>query len=260
MALTGQRYVSSELSHFVGRGLKVEEQYSLLLKILKEGWITHPPHNPNVSGNLSVNTSTPFSSNRMYAPEIVCFCDIPTADLGIHVGKYSPFGLSFSKDFIVRQGGCPVFYVPLQTAVRSSRDVPPEELMRLLQESRPEALYEDISKRDYLDRMMGEYIALIGTFRSWIIENRSAPGVPDEHRRLMELERFLSFHIFSYIKFYDHTCADDHDDNYYLEREWRVVGNVNFSIEDIETIFMPKVFSKRFREDFPSYCSQFVFV
>ena len=76
----------------------------------------------------------------------------------------------------------------------------------------------------------------------------------------MELEHFLNFHIFSYIKFYDHTYADDHDDNYYLEREWRVVGNVNFSIEDIETIFMPKAFAKRFRADFPSYNSQLVFV
>lgn len=260
MALASQRYVSSELSHFVGRGLNVEEQYTLLLKIMKEGWITHPPHNPNISGNLSVKTSIPFSSNKMYAPEIVCFCDIPTADLRIHVGKYSPFGLSFSKDFIVQHGGCPVFYIPLQTAVRIGRDVPPEELMRLLPEQRLNALFEDISKREYLDRMMVEYFSLIGTFRNWIVKNRSTIGVSGEHQRLMELERFFGFHIFSYIKFYDHTYADDHDDNYYLEREWRVVGNVNFSIEDIETVFMPKEFSKRFRADFPSYSAQLFFV
>ena len=196
----------------------------------------------------------------MYAPEIVCFCDIPTADLGIHVGKYSPFGLSFSKDFIVRQGGCPVFYIPIQTATRVPKDASPEELIRLLQEGRPNALYENISKGEYLDRMMGEYFALIQMFKKWIMEKRRTPGVPDEHKRLMELERFLNFHIFSYIKFYDHTYADDHDDNYYLEREWRVVGNVNFTIEDIATIFMRQPFAKRFRADFPLYSGQVVFV
>jgi len=105
---------------------------------------------------------------------------------------------------------------------------------------------------------MGEYFAFVGTFSHWLMKNHGTPGVPDEHDRLMELTRFLDFHIFSYIKFFDHTCADDHTDNYYLEREWRVVGNVNFSIEDIETIFMPKAFARRFRADFPLYSAQLV--
>jgi len=247
MALAGQRYVSAELAHFVGRGLKVEEQYSLLLKILHEGWISHPPHNPNLRGNLSVNTSIRFSANQMYAPEIVCFCDIPAADFGKYAGKYSPFGLSFSKDFILRRGGSPVFYIPLQATVHLPKNVPPVELIRLLQEGGPNALYEDTFIGEYFDRMMGEY-------------NRITPGVPDEHKRLIELERFLDFYIFSYIKFYDHAYANNHDDNSYLEREWRVVGNVNFSLDDIETIFLPKVFAKRFRTDFPSYSSQLLFV
>jgi len=247
MPLAGQRYVSAELAHFVGRGLKVEEQYSLLLKILHEGWITHPPHNPNLRDNLSVNTSIQFSSNKMYAPEIVCFCDIPAADFGIYAEKYSPFGLSFSKDFILQRGGCPVFYIPLQAMVHLAKKAAPEELIRLLQEGGPKALYEDIFIGEYFDRMMNEY-------------NRITPGVPDEHKRLIELERFLDYHIFSYIKFYDHTYAGDHDDNSYMEREWRVVGNVNFSPEDIKTIFLPRAFAKRFRADFPSYSAQLLFV
>lgn len=46
----------------------------------------------------------------------------------------------------------------------------------------------------------------------------------------MDMERFLSFHIFSYLKFFDHSLNDDHEDNYYFEREWRVIGNIHFSI------------------------------
>ena len=102
--------------------------------------------------------------------------------------------------------------------------------------------------------------ALMGNFRELIMQNSQTPGVPKEHKRLMELERFISFHIFSYIKFYDHSFADDHDDNFYLEREWRVIGNVKFDLCDIETVFMPKQFSQRFRTDCPAYESQLTFV
>lgn len=260
MALTDQRYVSTELAHFIGRGLEEEPQYQLFLKILNEGWITHPPHNPNISGNLSVNTSSPISSNKMYSPEIVCFCDIPIADLSIHVAKYSPFGLSFSKDFIVQQGGCPVFYLPKQANVHTQKNISPEEQVRLLQGNEANALYENIGKGQYFDRMTQEYHALISMFRSMIMQNSKSPGVPEEHKRLMELERFMSFHIFSYIKFYDHSYADDHDDNYYLEREWRVIGNVKFGLNDIETVFMPKQYSQRFRADCPAFGSQLTFV
>lgn len=260
MAQAGQRYVSSELTHFVGRGLDEEQQYQLFLKILNEGWVTHPPHKTNISGNLSVNTSSKMSSNEMYSPEIVCFCDIPIADLGIHVGKYSPFALSFSKDFIVQQGGCPVFYLPKQARVHAHhKELSPEEKMRLFQEGGVDALYENIGKGQYFDRMTQEYSALMKMFRSMIMKN-SQSQVPEEHRRLMELESFISFHIFSYIKFYDHSCEEDHDDNYYLEREWRVIGNVKFDLNDIETVFMPKRYSQRFRADFPSYESQVIFV
>ena len=260
MAQAGQRYVSSELAHFVGKGLSEEQQYQLFVKILNEGWITHPPHNPNISGNLHVKTASPISSNEMYSPEIVCFCDIPIADLCIHIAKYSPFGLSFRKEFIIHQGGCPVFYLPKQSNVHTQKDLTQEKEMHLLQENDAEALYENIGKGQYFDRMTQEYHALMRMFQELIMQNSQTPGVPKEHRRLMELERFISFHIFSYIKFYDHSYADDHDDNYYLEREWRVIGNVKFDLGDIETVFMPKQFYKRFRTDCPAYESQLIFV
>ena len=92
-----QRYVSDDLSHFVGRGKQLEEQYQLLLEILKTGWITHPPHDSKISGNLAVNTNKPLETNEMYNPEVVCFCDIPFSQLSIHCEKYSKFGLAMSK-------------------------------------------------------------------------------------------------------------------------------------------------------------------
>lgn len=242
-----QRYVSAELAHFVGRGLAPEEQYRLLVKIINEGWITHPPHKPNISGNLSVNTHAKFSANDMYSPQIICFCDIPLADLGIHIAKYSPFGLSFSKDFLVEQGGCPVFYIPLQANARLMKDVSPKK-------------FDDIGKGDYFDRMMLEYHFFVKLFCNLIMDKRQQPGVPEELQRFMKLTQFLNFHIFSYIKFYDHNSAEEQDDNYYLEREWRIVGNLHFAITDIQTVFIPTDYAPRFREDCPHYNSQLIFV
>lgn len=185
--------------------------------------------------------------------------------------KYSSFGLSFTKDFIVRQGGCPVFYIPLEANVRcTDKDASPQELIQSIIEGDPEArgnnmeklgrlmqklaanpLANNISKRQYFDRMMRQYHTFINSVRA---------SIPTERHMLMELTHFLDFHMFSYIKFYDHTYADDHDDNYYLEREWRVVGNVRFSLTDVETIFIPKFFAQRFRADCPSYYSQLIFI
>src|SRR6185503_6683688 len=115
-----QRYVSTELTHFVGRGKAPEDQYALLVHILRGGWLTHPPHNPNISGNVYLNPRASISNNEMYSPQIVCFCDIPVEDLEIHTDKYSSFGLSLSKDLVARQGGAPVLYLPLNAHVQAT--------------------------------------------------------------------------------------------------------------------------------------------
>ncbi|MCK9376825.1 MAG: abortive infection system antitoxin AbiGi family protein [Syntrophobacterales bacterium] len=257
MASTKQRYVSTELAHFVGRGLAAEEQYRLLIKIINEGWITHPPHNPNISGNLCVNNAAKFSANEMYSPEIVCFCDIPLAELGIHISKYSSFGLSFSKDFVVKQGGCPVFYLPLQANMPILKDFPPDEAVQPLKKGGPHSLFEQIGKGEYFDRMIREYHFLMNMFFEIITDSRQ---ISDGFQRSMELRRFFDFHIFSYIKFYDHTSDEEDDHNYYLEREWRIVGNLHFAMTDIETVFISKEYAPRFREDCPLYNSQLILV
>jgi hypothetical protein len=48
-----QRYVSVELSHFVGRGRSEPDQYDLLVNhILKPGRLTHPPHIEQIDHTL----------------------------------------------------------------------------------------------------------------------------------------------------------------------------------------------------------------
>jgi hypothetical protein len=109
-----QRYISKELTHFVGRGLSEEEQYSFLVdSILKSGWLRHSPRavvpGPTEvlqSGgvSLSIAPNDPdIPPGELYKPQVVCFCDIPVSDLEIHIRKYSPFGLSFLKPFLVEK-------------------------------------------------------------------------------------------------------------------------------------------------------------
>jgi len=85
--MTTQRYVSSELSHFVGRGKPEEEQYQLLLRILKTGWLTYAPHDPTLPRTASLDLSRPISTDEVIKYQVVCFCDIPDTELTIHVRK-----------------------------------------------------------------------------------------------------------------------------------------------------------------------------
>ena len=113
-----QRYISNDVVHFIGKGLDLDQQFRLLTKIMNEGWVTHPPHNPSISGNLSVNTSSTVSENQMYSPEITCFADIPLQELSLHMEKYSSVGLSFSKNFIAKSGGAPIHYIAKNSTER----------------------------------------------------------------------------------------------------------------------------------------------
>ncbi|WP_301584685.1 abortive infection system antitoxin AbiGi family protein [Halomonas alkaliantarctica] len=258
-----QRYISKELVHFVGRGMKAREQFGLLCKILSDGWITHPPHNPNISGNLSINSGVSISENEMYSPEITCFADIPISDLSLHMEKYSSVGLSFSKEFIADSGGVPVHYLPINTQVKRSKSLDGSEIHNLIAEHGAENLMDQMSevipKGQHFDDMLREYHELFSIFGELARKEDPSPGVSGLFKRVVELQRFFDFHIFSYLKFFDHRKSDDDPENFYFEREWRIVGNVSFSTEDIKTVFFPRCYSTDFREAFPGYAGQVVF-
>lgn len=258
-----QRYISKELLHFVGRGINVDDQFNLFLKILSKGWILHPPHNPNQSGNLTVNPNTLISKNEMYAPEITCFADIPTEDISLHMQKYSSVGLSFSKDFVANAGGVPVHYLPTNANVKRFRNLTAADMQKIItdygQEALMEQMYENIPKGQHFDEMLSEYHQLFSIFNNLVEQTSQSSGVSELSKRVRELERFFSFHLFSYFKFFDHRKADDDPENYYFEREWRIVGNLKFTNDDVKTVLFPSKFSKPFRESFPEYSGQVIF-
>jgi hypothetical protein len=240
-----QRYISSELTHFVGKGLSEEAQYGILVKIISEGFLSHPPHSRNITGNLLVNPNAKISENEMFNPQVVCFCDIPIDDLPLHMSKYSQFGLAFDKNFVVSKGGRPVLYIPTTSSISRNKSLSPAETIERLQSGKDPVAAEDVSIGKVLDEIFQDYHALLQ-------RNSDAPGA-------LDLYFDLSRHIFSFVKFFNPSLPDDHPDNFYFEREWRIVGNLDFSPNDVIRVLLPQNYSQKFREDVPQYVGQVCF-
>jgi hypothetical protein len=304
---TTQRYISNELTHFVGANLRKsknqsekDKQYKLLIKILREGLL----YNPKAGVSLVVNLNAKISKNEMYLPQMVCFSDIPVEDLTLHINKFSSFGVSFNKDFIVKQGGVPMHYIPAQSQIKTSLNITPEQSVEFVQPEGGKHLYKDITWGEYFDEVVKRYHKLFIVLSKLIFEAadyREAKGVNKQvnsiwdlpkdrdsyplmdfpynalsrirphinvtpgrdaiwySQQLAQLQKFLDFHIFSFLKFFNHNLTDEHEKNYYFEREWRVVGRVRFDMEDVRRILIPERYSKQFRDDCPDYCGQVTF-
>lgn len=226
-----QRYVSDELTHFVGRNQTQQEQYDLLVKILTTGWLRAGGDEAlgEEHYRLAFQWGRKLSDSELFQPSMVCFCDIPLADLGMHVQKYSRFGLAFSKKFLIAKGAAPVFYIP--------RGGP------LFQKSRG----------DLLDRV-GEEVSSSMTART--IEETQQKA----KERDTALQRFLDHIVFSYLKPFDESKAEDHLENFYMEREWRTLTSVRFTLSDVRRVIIPESYGSRFRQNVPSYCGQVTFV
>ncbi len=235
---TRQRYVSSEMTHFVGRDLPEADQYKLLIKIITSGWLTHAPHDPAISGRLTLNTDAQISENEMYYPQIISFSDIPIGELDIHIQKFSRFGLSFLKSFLVEQGANPVFYIAKNAF------------------SRDKGRTDRVTLAERFDQTIQEYHSLFGKLR----DSPERPEAPEQMERLFLIKEFLDYHIFSFLKFFDASKPEDHPEHFYMEREWRILGNLHFTLHDIRRIILPESYAPRLREDLPKYVGQITFV
>jgi hypothetical protein len=235
-----QRYVSEELTHFVGRGLRCrpdseEQQYALLTEILRLGRL-----GTSKNKNIHWTDAYKFSDNEYYKPNVVCFSDIPVADLAIHMGKFSRFGLAFKKSFLVEKGANPVFYLARNALVEVSHDK-----------------HVDLAR--HFDERHEKLLSFMKEIR-----NGAAPDDPGltgglTSQEITNLMGFLVSRIFSFCKFFDAGLADDDQNNYYMEREWRIFGSLEFDLEAVRRVIFPEPFAKRFRADVPDYFGEITF-
>ncbi|HEX2021563.1 MAG TPA: abortive infection system antitoxin AbiGi family protein [Candidatus Thermoplasmatota archaeon] len=238
--MSGQRYVSDELTHFVGRHLAGDEaRYGLLVEILRTG--TLAPHEPGAAGDVAIDLSAPVSSNRAYEPEMVCFSDIPVGDLDLHIRKYTPFGLAFQKPLLVARGATPVFYV----AAAAPTQLREGEGARVA--TRAEALDRAAA---LLHRLRAESQARRG---------KAAPADARLLADVDDLARLLDFEVFSYLKFFEYPLDDADPSNFYMEREWRLLGELRFGLGDVRRVVLPEAYAARLRADVPGYAGQVTF-
>jgi Putative abortive phage resistance protein AbiGi, antitoxin len=249
-----QRYISPELTHFVGKDLSEEQQYSVLVNnILKMGWLKSDPnydtpHEVLASRGLVGPGPARVDTDAVYS-QVVCFCDIPVTDLGLHMVKYSPFGLSFLKPFLVKKGANPVMYVA-NNSPTFSFGLPSLDSDRLW--PRRDVFQGNIQL--YQDFSQAILWADTSPFRE------SQPGkMTEEQLMFLTLNFFFSNLIFSFIKYFDDSTSDQDEANVYMEREWRVLGDVTFTLADVHRVFMPEHYAERFRTNLPTYTGQLTF-
>ena len=226
-----QRYVSEELTHFVGRRLggapeAAERQYALLVEILQGGVL-----GTDKSTAVSYSDHKSFSGNEFYKANLVCFSDIPVPDLAIHMGKFSRFGLAFRKSFLCQRGANPVFYVAANASPGPAGG--PNE-----------------NRGEHFDR---EHQRVWKLFR----QLEGLPGLDQDQVR--ELWTSLVYNFFSLVKFYHEGLAADDPENFYMEREWRIFGSLEFVLADVRRVIFPAEYSKRFRQDLPDYYGEITF-
>lgn len=235
-------YVSYELTHFVGRGRPQEEQFQTMLRILES--CTLLPGGKRWGGHAMWATvgGGRLCTNEMFTSQVVCFCDIPPASLRIHMAKYSEFGIAFRKSWLVGRGANPVFYL-------AAGDSPLETL-----DDGPPLL-----RADEFGRRVDECYRLLYEFEDFLDEHASQ--VPEEAERLHDgfhhlVNFFLQYRVFSYLKCFDPMLRDEHIDNFYMEREWRVYGPVDFELPDVSRVIVPASFRERIVGAIPAIASK----
>ena len=124
--------------------------------------------------------------------------------------------------------------------------------MRVLNTNQPRVRFMDNLKREMLVMLRNyrEYLrssALASTPEAW------KKNLIHQEINVMEVTMGMFAYVFGYLKHFDDTLPLDNDANYYMEREWRVLGCVSFQIADIARVLVPSEFVERFSQDVPGF-------
>jgi hypothetical protein len=188
--------------------------------------------------------------------DAVCFCDIPVEDFAIHIQKYSSFGLSFLKTFLVKQGANPAFYVASDSIIPP--DDPAAEYLFRGSPTKPAPL----TRGELMDQLIKDHLASSYRIQSLASSQRISSGASPEQAALWNstvLDSMARIQFVSFCKAFDSTKDDTDRANYYMEREWRVVGEVRFKLGDVYRVVLPSAYAKRFRHDVRDYFGQITF-
>lgn len=235
-----QEYISEFLFHFIGKDIENEaKQYELLKKILREGWISFPPHEQQISpGLVEIHSLNTRKLEDMINPKCVCFADIPKNQISLHTKKYSKFGLGFSREFLLLNGANPVYYIE-------------ENSVALIQLN--DTSFTKVNMKEYYQKnfskvifyFMMHYIPYTNKIAK---ENQSETEIRDTWEILLFL-----INVASHFKPWNDMLDESDPNNFYFEREWRALNNINFTLSEVKIVCLPKKYIMQFKMDFPNY-------
>lgn len=236
-------YTSNTLYHFVGNDCPDDHEanYAVLSAILELGCVSHSPHGRRSWGttSIAVRRGLDLVTEELVVPTVTCYCDIPSEHLRLHVGKYGHFGVGLPRRLLVGRGARPVIYVPLSEECGTSPHG--AALIRDWQ-----AIFEG-----YFDFVHGDRNEAGEGRRSYAVKPSS------KAEALIAIEKLLLADMFAFVKPFNADLEDDDPDNFYLEREWRMHGNMCFDQADVVEVFVEDSFLERARDDFPQYEDRF---
>ena len=233
-----------------------DERYALFLKILgvrfdagapRRGWL-QASHREEFGPGFTMcsDGQKRLSTNDAIKCTMLCFCDIPPNQLSIHMQKYGSFGIAFSKRFLLRQGAIPVHYVPRNASNRAV-GIGPRTVAERFDSLQAELQRVRFDLEEYVMRIDGAAAHL---------SKLPSPNMPPGHQllgRFSWLQTELEDLIFARMKFFTAGLREDHDENFYMEREWRLHDGLAFRFEDISHIFLPQDYIRQFHEAIPDY-------
>lgn len=269
-------YISEKLCHFVGRSMKDDGQrFGLLCKIIRKGQLLVNPRNPTGEPVMKLE-STYRVMDELGEPyshiDCVCFCDIPDDELKIHTSKYSKFGLGFKKEFLAKQGAKPVMYVPRGIKIEDVKsDIIPKdseayfiELNRLFAHTGMLLAALDAQSKA-ISRELPNALKINPVLDAYFNENMQE--FKDEHGNLKFnhiiftlMNAFMS--LIGYVKVFNMDLSEEDEKNYYMEREWRSLNNISFTMDDIESVYFPEneMLSEMFIESFPQLKDKMIYL
>ena len=177
-------------------------------------------------------------SEELLIPTVICFCDIPSKSLNIHIQKYGRFGISIKKEHLIENGGRPVLYWPF-----------------ILNDGR------------HFNGGIKDIWRSYHAFREMVYEPRECnfPETRFPENTIVDedeaIEYFLSavqFELLPYIKPFNARTSDQALENFYMEREWRKFGYLDFTPSSIHEIVVAAGYKKRLAAEFPQYASRVV--
>lgn len=119
-------------------------------------------------------------------------------------------------------------------------------------------IYDRISRSEYFDSMEQRFNAVLELAVRRIVES-GREDASQFARDLNDVSWEIRREVFSFMKFFDAGKNEEDPDNYYMEREWRKWGNLQFTLEDVSRVILPKDYAARFRKDVPDYIGQITF-